>query len=336
MATALKTLKPHGIAETHYAPLEDHINKVLWEKVFGPVVALLKKHLPRAGKKALPELKNAPEDVLREALRTGNVQMATDAKSGKAVFTVVGGQSNQKLADSLRSFGASFNRVISAYTCDIAQVPSWVRNAAESYSTQARDAHARLLVLLKDLERSSATGGFDLVDSTRQVVASTEDSWKSAARVLEVKPDLGPEGRTVLAEEMAKSAAIPVKDFIQEMLGELRTEVEANAERGYRMEGLAKRVAERFGVSQSRANLIAYQETNNFMSNYEMARSLDAGLPRYVWLCSMDGRERPDHRKLHGTTQRWDSPPIVCQRTGKQGHPGQDFRCRCVAASVIE
>lgn len=45
---------------------------------------------------------------------------------------------------------------------------------------------------------------------------------------------------------------------------------------------------------------------------------------------------RADHRRLNGKIFSWNAPPIVDMRTGRRGHPGDDYQCRCVAIPVFE
>lgn len=52
-----------------------------------------------------------------------------------------------------------------------------------------------------------------------------------------------------------------------------------------------------------------------------------AGFGRYVWVTRRDDRVRPDHARLDGGIFRWDDPPVVDLRSGRRGHPGQDYNC---------
>lgn len=67
----------------------------------------------------------------------------------------------------------------------------------------------------------------------------------------------------------------------------------------------------------------------------------DAGTYSYVWITAGDDKVRESHRVLHGKEFRWDSPPEIVTVT-KRGtkrrrlHPGEDYRCRCVAAPVFD
>lgn len=98
---------------------------------------------------------------------------------------------------------------------------------------------------------------------------------------------------------------------------------------GRRWEDLRDELLERADVSESRAELIARDQTLKLNGAINQARQEGAGIDRYVWSTSGDERVREEHDALDGETFSWDSPP-------EPGHPGQDFQCRCVAIPVID
>lgn len=98
---------------------------------------------------------------------------------------------------------------------------------------------------------------------------------------------------------------------------------------GMRSETLAERLAERGDVSQSRAELIARDQTLTLNGQITKERQTSAGVERYTWSTSLDERVRPEHAALEGQVFDWDNPPAV-------GHPGDDVLCRCVAIPIIE
>lgn len=104
---------------------------------------------------------------------------------------------------------------------------------------------------------------------------------------------------------------------------------------GARVEVIRKAIEERLGVVRSRAELIARDQTLKLYGQIQQQRQTAAGIEEYVWSTSADERVRPDHLELDGTTQRWDSPPIVDKRTGRRGHPGSDFQCRCASLPIL-
>jgi SPP1 gp7 family putative phage head morphogenesis protein len=118
-----------------------------------------------------------------------------------------------------------------------------------------------------------------------------------------------------------------------------RREIEAIVtdpiKQGRRVEEIRKEIQERLGVTRSRAETNARSQTLRTYGQIQEERQRAAGIEEYVWSTSEDERVRPDHADLDGTTQRWDSPPVVDKRTGRREHPGFDYNCRCAAVPVL-
>lgn len=93
---------------------------------------------------------------------------------------------------------------------------------------------------------------------------------------------------------------------------------------------------EQAGYAASRAELTARTVTLQTYGKIQEQRQRDAGFTKYVWTTSLDERVREDHAELDGTVQEWDSPPIADKRSGRRGHPGSDFQCRCSAVPYAE
>lgn len=98
---------------------------------------------------------------------------------------------------------------------------------------------------------------------------------------------------------------------------------------GLRVEELAAKLRERGDVSESRAELIARDQTLKLNGALTQIRQENAGISSYVWSTSLDERVREEHASLEGQTFAWSSPP-------EPGHPGEDYQCRCVAIPFIE
>lgn len=52
---------------------------------------------------------------------------------------------------------------------------------------------------------------------------------------------------------------------------------------------------------------------------------------KFIWKTITDGRERELHKQLNNTTWRYDDPPVIDERTGQKGLPGETYNCRCDA-----
>jgi SPP1 gp7 family putative phage head morphogenesis protein len=111
---------------------------------------------------------------------------------------------------------------------------------------------------------------------------------------------------------------------------------------GRRVEELADEIKGRFGVSDSRAALIARDQTLKLNSQIAADRMQTAGITKYVWVTSKDERVRDgkngggNHKALDGKTFAFNDPPVTDERTGARNNPGQDYQCRCTASPVID
>jgi SPP1 gp7 family putative phage head morphogenesis protein len=127
--------------------------------------------------------------------------------------------------------------------------------------------------------------------------------------------------------DLIKSLAGKAKDRITDTLDE--------AERtGLRVEDLRKRLIEDFGVTRSKADLLARDQVLKLNGQLNQTRQQNAGIVEYIWRTSQDERVREFHQDLEGSTQLWASPPIV-SKDGRTEHPGGDYSCRCTAEPIL-
>jgi SPP1 gp7 family putative phage head morphogenesis protein len=94
-----------------------------------------------------------------------------------------------------------------------------------------------------------------------------------------------------------------------------------------RVEDVRGRLMDEFGLSKSRADLIARDQTLKLNSQLSQARATSVGVSTYTWVTSRDERVRSGHAALHGKVFRYDTPPVTNPRTGEVNHPGQDYQC---------
>jgi SPP1 gp7 family putative phage head morphogenesis protein len=110
----------------------------------------------------------------------------------------------------------------------------------------------------------------------------------------------------------------------------LEKAIKQNFNAGIRYEVLAEKIKEVGSVTESRAKLIARDQTSKMASSFNKERQTQLGINKYIWQTSGDERVREDHAEHDGKTFRWDDPPA------NTGHPGEDIQCRCVAIPVFD
>lgn len=98
---------------------------------------------------------------------------------------------------------------------------------------------------------------------------------------------------------------------------------------GLRVEEIQEKIMARGDVSESRAELIARDQTLKLNGQVNQLKQTGAGVTQYTWSTSHDERVRESHAELDGEVFDWSSPP-------EPGHPGEDFQCRCIALAYFD
>jgi SPP1 gp7 family putative phage head morphogenesis protein len=173
-----------------------------------------------------------------------------------------------------------------------------------------------------DKQASAAVGkAFDRM--ARKVAKTNEQALKSMG--------IHPTNSASVAQARAKNIELISKaeDTYHQQIVEV---LEDPDNFGLRVEELAKLLGERGEVSESRAELIARDQTSKLNAALNEERQTAAGVAEYVWSTSKDERVRESHKELEGETFSWSSPPII---DGEPLNPGEDICCRCIAVPVI-
>lgn len=97
---------------------------------------------------------------------------------------------------------------------------------------------------------------------------------------------------------------------------------------GVGVRDLAARIAERSGIAENRARLIACDQVGKLNAAVGAQRQTSIGIKQYRWQTALDERVRASHRARQGALFDWATPPA-------DGHPGEPINCRCVAQPVI-
>jgi len=113
----------------------------------------------------------------------------------------------------------------------------------------------------------------------------------------------------------------------------LNPEVEGIIRRGV-MNGesvktITQNIKGRYPVTDSRAKLIAQDQTLKLNADLTRYRLESVGVTEYIWRSVNDSRVRPEHVDRNGNTYTWEK--------GADGsHPGTEVRCRCSAEGIFD
>ena len=177
-------------------------------------------------------------------------------------------------------------------------------------------------------------------------------------RVLKVdpfqsEPWLLPEARNWIQENVSliRSVASSHLDDVEKLIYRMVRE-------GKPIKEVREELADRFGVSKSRARLIARDQVNKYNGRLTKVRQQNVGIKEYKWFNVQDVRVRgepakssggkypkavPAHTIMHEVRCRWDNPGVYhngkkwVPRTGKMPkvHPGSAINCRCLGLPIL-
>lgn len=122
-----------------------------------------------------------------------------------------------------------------------------------------------------------------------------------------------------VAENVNLITSIP-----QVLLSQVEGTVRRAVTEGRTREALQAEIAQRFGVSDARAKLIARDQIGKLYGGINASRQKELGVTRFTWRTVADERVRDEHRVLDGQVFPYDQPP-------SEGLPGYPIQCRCSA-----
>lgn len=170
--------------------------------------------------------------------------------------------------------------------------------------------------------------------------ASSATQLKSSIKELSgvtLKTDVfTPELTNVLQATISENVSL-IKSIPSEYFTQIEGAVMRSITTGRGLQDLVPFIKNHEGVTLRRARIIANDQTRKAFSNINFVRMENVGIQEYEWLHSAGGQKpRKLHERMSGNIYRIDTPPIIDERTGQRGKPGDLINCRCRAVPVIK
>lgn len=194
---------------------------------------------------------------------------------------------------------------------------------------------AQILRVIERVRRLPALQSEHPTEADLLAIAAKADRHVAAEVARTIALDVTQGGRlTALYEAWAAENAALITSIPGQYLDQVADIARQAVSEGTLTRDIARQIEGRYGVTQSRAKLIARDQIGKLNGQLTQQRQTSLGIEEYIWSTSKDERVRDMHRDLEGSTQRWDTPPITNEK-GDRNHPGGDYQCRCVARPVI-
>lgn len=273
-------------------------------------------------------LENSDETELARAIRQGRIRYFGGAFEGR--FTAA-------ISRALEEAGAKWDRKRSRWKLPESKLTYEMRAAIEvadeKFRALAAKLESRLARIIPEELAEDLNVGRILDTSITTIAGDADDVLKRMV----IEANFTEEQARRIREQYAENLRLGIRDWADEEILNLRETMKKSTLRGVRYEEMVGHIQRSYGVSKSKAQFLARQETNLLTAEIRESRYRDAGITEYRWRCvagSSAHPVRPRHKALDGKIFSWDHPPIVDDQ-GNRKHPGQDYNCRCIAIPVV-
>lgn len=142
--------------------------------------------------------------------------------------------------------------------------------------------------------------------------------------------------RNVITASVAENVAL-IKSIPSQYMLDVQGAVMRSITTGNGLQDLIPQLDKYADETKNRAKNIALDQTRKVYNNMNRDRMKALGVKRYEWIHSGGSvHPRPLHQEYNGRIFSFDKPPIIDERTGERGIPGQAINCRCTMRPVIE
>lgn len=299
--------------DSYYKPIEKDINyyfyKFYWEEIF---------KILEDDKKQLLNSNSA----LIAAIRSGRVYY----KSG-----LFSGTYNARISKELSKF-AKYNKKTKKWE---GLAPPDVLAAATVANSKGETLNKRIRFAIDKIPSRVQESIDKLQYSIDKPLESMSKEADKTLSSIGVTADMTPELSQRLTENYTNNQNINISNWTEVEITRLRDVVEKNVLSGFNRKELREMIEREYGVSRDKAKFLARQETSLFLAEVRDERYQSAGIEKWKWSSSHDARVRESHKELNGKVFSYGDPPIIDERTGERGYPGQAFGCRCQLVPLV-
>lgn len=148
-------------------------------------------------------------------------------------------------------------------------------------------------------------------------------------------PDMPQGMEDILKATVAENVSL-IRSISSQFHDRIEGEVMRSIQSGRGTQGIFEYIKEQHGKSDKRASLIARDQTSKLTTAINRERMKSSGVRQFVWIHSGGGAEpRELHVRYDGQIFDLDDPPIIDERTGEKGLPGEAINCRCRMKPVL-
>lgn len=301
--------------------IQDKLNKELWRMIYEPMFKLAK----------IESKASNADNLIIEALKDGVIYYENGGFKSREKFS-------NKLSQALINLGARYDRWENSFKIDIEDLPKEIWESIKLSIQKAQQKLSQINQFLQYVEMN-----LDAIIDTMMFhneVITVLDSvgnqiQKNVKKVNILEFDFTDEQKEEIARNYTNNMQLYIKDFVQKRLPEMRHKVAQAVLEGYREIDVQKMLQTEYGIAERKAKFLAQNETSIMLAQIKKVHYSAMGFDSFMWHTILDARERPLHRELNGKIFSFDNPPVIDERTGQRGLPGETYNCRCNLTPIM-
>lgn len=316
---SITAIKDFRLKESYAKLIEKALWSYLWEGIYKPLFEIMQ---------IKPEKAKNSTDVIMEALRDGKIYYTDGGFKAKDKFS--NAQSLQ-----LQKWGARWDKYQKMYRIERDKLPQQIAVTLAESQIQTKQQIKLIDDYLKEVQANMPYMVESMVFDN-EVITILDDAGKEIHKNVKhlniIEPELSSEQKREIARTYTENVrGYVIKDFAQERIPEMRRKIQEIVLQGYRPDKVQELLEKDYGVASRKAKFLAQNETSIMLAEYKKVTYKEMGFDKFIWKTIMDGKERELHKQLNNTTWSYDNPPVIDERTGQRGLPGETYNCRCEA-----
>lgn len=318
-------IKDFKILEKYTKLIENKLIEDLWDFIYKHLFKIVQLKAINSG------------DILIEALKSGEIYWQANGFKAKRKFS-------NKIATELIKLGAKYNGIERKYIISYDDLPDRLTkeiiNNVQRAAKQLSEIQDFLDYVEMNLNQIVEEMIFD--DEVGEILTDSENKLRKNLNAIEL--DLPKTEKENILTTINKNFKLSKKEieknytanlqkytkkWLLEKLPEMRLKIQKAVLDGYRQDEVQTMLQKEYGIMERKAKFLAQNETSIMMAQLKKATYTEMGFDEFIWNTILDSKERPEHRKLNGKIFRFDNPPVIDERTGQRGLPGETYNCRC-------
>lgn len=310
---AITVLKDFRNLERYSKLIENKIMDTFWNLIFKPMF------------KELNIKAENNSDVIIDALKRGDIFYSDTGFKAKKRFS-------NAVSNELIKLGAKYNRFTHTFEISKNLLSDKIKLTINNELLRAQTKLNIINSFLEDIQLN-----FDQIietmifeDEVITILDSVGNEVKQNVRKINIiEPELTQEQKDQIAQDYTFNMKYYIKNWMPNRISNMRVKVQKAILEGYRPDQVQEMLEKEYKIGKNKAKFLAQNETSIMLAELKKSMYSEMGFTEFIWQTILDGRERPEHHKLNGKIFSFDNPPVIDERTGQRGLPGQTYNCRC-------